>query len=121
MNNKSTIYLCFFYFYLLLFIFARIKIITMAKQIKTNFTEAEFRQIIREEIKAALNNEDDQVAGTNQEGYITLDQAAEFLKVAKQTLYAKTSAGKIPFIKNGKRLLFRKSELTDWLNKGESK
>ena len=88
----------------------------MKKTIKTNFTEAELRQIIREEVRAVLNNEDNQVAGTDQEGFINLDQAAEFLKVAKQTLYTKTSAGTIPFTKKGKRLLFKKSELAAWLN-----
>jgi excisionase family DNA binding protein len=91
----------------------------MKKVIKTEFTEAEIRQIIREEVRAVLYNEDGQVAGTDQEGFINLDQAAEFLKVAKQTLYARTSAGTIPFVKKGKRLLFKKSELAAWLNETE--
>lgn len=59
------------------------------------------------------------MAGTDQEGFINLAQAAEFLKVAKPTLYARTSAGTIPFVKKGKRLLFKKSELADWLKIGD--
>ena len=47
------------------------------------------------------------------------DQAAEFLHIAKQTLYSLTSRRKIPFYKNGKKILFKKGELQEWLNSGK--
>jgi len=87
----------------------------MHKIIKTNLTEEEFRKIIRDEVRAVINEDPALVAGTEQEGFINIDQAAEFLKVAKQTLYTRTSEGTIPFTKKGKRLLFKKTELLGWL------
>lgn len=47
------------------------------------------------------------------------DQAAEFLHLAKQTLYSMTSRRKIPFYKNGKKILFRRGDLEEWLNSGK--
>lgn len=101
----------------------------MEKTIKTTYSDLEYRQLIkdevrqvvREELQALLNNEAGQVGANDQEGFININQAAEFLKVARQTLYTKTSAGSIPFTKKGKRLLFKKSELTAWLNNTEEK
>ncbi len=46
------------------------------------------------------------------------DQAAEFLHLAKQTLYTFTHKRKIPFYKNGKKVLFKKHELQEWLDSG---
>ena len=49
---------------------------------------------------------------------LTIDEAAEFTRLAKQTLYDYTHRRKVPFLKAGKRLLFRKTELDAWLNAG---
>ncbi len=46
------------------------------------------------------------------------DQAAEFLHLAKQTLYTLTCKKKVPFYKNGKKVLFKKHELQDWMDSG---
>lgn len=40
---------------------------------------------------------------------------------ASQTLYGFTSKREIPFIKRGKKLYFRKSELENWLLEGKRK
>ena len=46
--------------------------------------------------------------------------AAKFVGIAKQTLYGYTSRRLIPFIKRGsKTVLFRKSDLQDWLMEGK--
>lgn len=99
------------------------------KTVRTAYSDSEFRQlirdearlIIREELTAILNNEGEQIGATSQEGYINAEQAAEFLKMKVSTIYDKTSKGVIPFIKKGKRVLFKKSELTAWLNSEEEK
>ena len=49
---------------------------------------------------------------------LNADQAAEFLHLAKQTLYTFTHKRKIPFYKNGKKVLFKKHELQDWMDSG---
>ena len=55
------------------------------------------------------------------EEFFSLVQAAEFLKLAKQTLYGFTSKRKIPFIKKGKKLYFKVSDLEKWLETGRKK
>lgn len=50
--------------------------------------------------------------------FFSLDEASNFLQLAKQTLYSFTSQRTIPFIKKGKKLYFRKSDLENWLNDG---
>ena len=49
---------------------------------------------------------------------LTIDETAEFTRLAKQTLYDYVHRRKVPFLKAGKRVLFRKSELDAWLNTG---
>jgi excisionase family DNA binding protein len=53
------------------------------------------------------------------ERYLTLKEAAAFLKIAPQTLYGKTCRRSIPFIKQGKHVLFAESELVSYLNAGK--
>lgn len=51
---------------------------------------------------------------------LNVTQAAGYLNLAKQTLYGFTSKGEIPHIKRGKKLYFKKSELTHWIEEGNS-
>jgi excisionase family DNA binding protein len=52
------------------------------------------------------------------EELLTITQAAQFLKISVSTVYGKVCKQKIPFLKNGKRIYFRKTELTEWLKAG---
>ena len=45
----------------------------------------------------------------------TLGETAEYLKLARQTLYNMVSRREIPFLKAGRQLRFRKSDLDSWL------
>lgn len=47
---------------------------------------------------------------------LSFDEAAHYLKLSRSTLYTYTARKSIPFIKKGKKLLFRKSKLDEWLN-----
>ncbi len=47
------------------------------------------------------------------------DEAAKLLRIAKQTLYTLTSKRKIPFYKNGKKILFYRKELEAWVAKSK--
>jgi excisionase family DNA binding protein len=87
----------------------------MKKLIKTILTESEFRQIIREEVRAVLDNEDKQIAGLNNEGFINAKQAAEFLKLKIGTIYNLVNKNSIPYHKKpgSNRVLFSKKELSD--------
>ena len=55
---------------------------------------------------------------SSQDQLLSLKEAAEFLKLAPQTIYGFTSNRSIPFIKKGKKLLFKKSLLEKWLLEG---
>ena len=52
------------------------------------------------------------------EQFLTIKEASSFLNLAPQTLYGYTSNRSIPFIKKGKKLYFRKSDLDNWLWQG---
>ena len=45
----------------------------------------------------------------------TVDEAAEFLQLAKSTIYRLVSDRSIPFKKMGKRLYFLESQLFEWV------
>ncbi len=50
--------------------------------------------------------------------YLSLEEAATFLKVCKSTLYKKTSLRVIPFCKpGGKLILFLREDLEEYLSK----
>lgn len=51
---------------------------------------------------------------------LSISQAAGYLNLAKQTLYGFTSKGKIPHLKRGKKLYFKRSELNKWIHQEES-
>jgi len=46
---------------------------------------------------------------------LTLVEAADYLKLARQTLYNMVNRREIPFLKAGRQLRFRKSDLDGWL------
>jgi excisionase family DNA binding protein len=52
---------------------------------------------------------------------LSIEQACQYLKLAKQTIYGFTSKNEIPFFKKGKKLYFKKTELEQWLLEGRQK
>jgi excisionase family DNA binding protein len=52
------------------------------------------------------------------EPWLTVEQASKHLACPKSRLYALVSARRVPFCKDGSRVLFRASELDEWLAKG---
>ncbi len=53
--------------------------------------------------------------------YLSVSEAAEFLKISESTLYTKVSKNQIPFMKPDKILYFSQNDLEDYINKGKSK
>ena len=83
--------------------------------------QAFITELVNEAVQSALEQHQEtavtELNESNQKAEVlNADQAAEFLHIAKQTLYSMTSRRKIPFYKNGKKILFRKGELQEWLN-----
>lgn len=55
------------------------------------------------------------------EQFLNIDEAAEFLGIAKATLYVKVSNRDVPSIRRGKRLYFSTLDLTEYLKGGKRK
>ncbi|MCF8374538.1 MAG: helix-turn-helix domain-containing protein [Bacteroidales bacterium] len=93
-----------------------------------NFTHLQsfIQGIIKEAVETALNQKNQNSAKkkpeepeqSNSGEILNVDQAAEFLHLAKQTLYTLTCKRRIPFYKNGKKILFKKIELQEWMDSG---
>lgn len=52
---------------------------------------------------------------------LSIDEASEFLNLAKATIYSLTSRREIPFFKTGKKLYFKRVELLAWIEAGKKK
>ena len=91
----------------------------MAKIIVT--TKDELQEIIHESIKSAISEQNSQQQSEEPDRILSLKETATFLNLAQQTVYGFTSKQQIPFIKKGKKLYFRKSELEKWLLDGNVK
>jgi excisionase family DNA binding protein len=52
---------------------------------------------------------------------LTIEQAAEFLSLTKQTIYSLVSRGEIPSMKRSKRLYFSREDLISYVKKGRRK
>lgn len=86
--------------------------------------EAFITNLVTEAVQTALQEQQNHLKTLNtereqKEEVLNADQAAAFLHIAKQTLYTMTSKRKIPFYKHGKKILFRRGDLEDWLNRGK--
>ena len=59
----------------------------------------------------------------DQNELLTIESAAQFLKLAKQTLYGKISRNEIPVHKprGSKRVYFYKNDLIEYINEGKQK
>jgi len=69
-------------------------------------------------LKAVQNNN----PTTDQpEQLLTIQEAAEFLRLTVPTMYSKVSKGELPVMKRGKRLYFSRTELLEYLKGGRKK
>jgi len=83
-------------------------------------THEELEEIIENTVRRVLTEIAPHSNSANSE-FMDVSEAAKYLKIAKQTIYSFTSTSQIPYIKRGKRILFRKAELDEWLLKGKRK
>jgi excisionase family DNA binding protein len=81
--------------------------------------KSEFQATIIDCIKACLPSQN---ISLNQETEEPLDteEAASFVNIEIPTLYSFVQKKNIPFHKRGKKLYFFKSELNEWIKKGNS-
>jgi excisionase family DNA binding protein len=70
-------------------------------------------------ILKAVGNE--QTPTDQPEQLLTIQEAAEFLRLTVPTMYSKVSKGELPVMKRGKRLYFSRNELLEYLKEGRKK
>ena len=81
----------------------------------------ELENLIQTALRKILGEFGRQSAEQEQDKIFSVKEASAFLNLAQQTLYGFTSKREIPFLKRGKKLYFRKSELETWLLEGKKK
>jgi excisionase family DNA binding protein len=60
------------------------------------------------------NHQEYQQKDITEECFLDIQEAADFLKVKTETIYAWVHGRRIPFRKHGSRLAFSKKELEQW-------
>ena len=83
-------------------------------------TKSDLEAIVHNSVLKALQKQGERQE-ESKDKFLSLQQAAAYLQLAPQTLYGFTSKNKIPFIKKGKKLYFKNSDLDKWLETGRKK
>ena len=85
-------------------------------------TAGELAALIQTSIRSALA---EQTSSTNKNSnaneFLSIDEAAKFLKIPKASLYQLTSKREIPFVKRSRRNFFKISDLEAWQEEGRKK
>lgn len=93
----------------------------MQNLVLTQISDAEIRQLFREELENFFAEKSIGASQTDADAIGGIDLAIEITGLAKPTIYSLCSERKIPHSKQGKRLYFSRQELTDWLKQGKRK
>ncbi|MCX2741988.1 helix-turn-helix domain-containing protein [Pontibacter anaerobius] len=91
----------------------------MEKLTLTTLSHDELTELVLSCVQKALNLA--HPFQKSEENFLNLKQAAAFTLMPESTLYSYTSKRLIPHIKRGKRLLFKQSDLAQWLSDGKKK
>lgn len=92
----------------------------MSEIIITTISKTEIQQLVENAVQKALDQKPTKIKN-DQDAFLGVEEAASFLGIAKATLYGKCSKLLIPHFKQGKKLYFRQSELTTYLQSGKRK
>ncbi|MCC9167599.1 helix-turn-helix domain-containing protein [Pontibacter harenae] len=84
----------------------------------TLLTVPDIRNIFREELSAYFGSNYVPYIQSETDQLLNVDEAAAFLGLKKETLYGKVRRREIPVNKQGNRLYFSKTELTEWVKGG---
>lgn len=65
------------------------------------------------------HNSKEEIQENDEDTFLTVKQASDFLKISVATTYSKVSRRELPVMKRGKRLYFSKTELIGYLKQGK--
>lgn len=93
----------------------------MENLVFTQLSVTEVRKMLREEVQAVIK--DFQLPKPVEEinELLSIQQVAKFINMAVPTVYGLVHFKKIPHIKRGKRLIFEKKQIIEWLQSGRQK
>ncbi len=86
----------------------------------TQLSVQEVRTMLREEVRQALRELNQQPA-KNENELLNIQEVAEMLNMAVPSIYGLVHRRQIPYIKRGKKLIFEKTQVEEWLKNGRQK
>ena len=94
----------------------------MENLVFTQLSVPEIKQIFRQELDIYFSAKDLYTSPQNEiETFLTVEEAAKFLRLSKATVYSLISKQELPVIKRSKRCYFSKIELINYLKQGRKK
>jgi len=85
----------------------------MEKVILISLPESSLKNIVKEAISEALNNQSSD--SSDSKTVMSINEVIDYIGISKAHCYKLTSAQKIPFSKRGRKLYFDKNEIDNWL------
>lgn len=89
----------------------------------TQLSIPEIRQMFRQELESYFDTKSktEPTPTDPPEQLLTIQEAAQFLKLTVPTMYSKVSKGELPVMKRSKRLYFSRTELMEYIKTGRKK
>jgi excisionase family DNA binding protein len=78
-------------------------------------------RVLERKVDALTNERGTTKEQQTKDELMTVETAAEYLRMSRSSIYQLTSRLEIPFMKKGKRLYFKKEELRQWVEEGSNK
>ena len=93
----------------------------MNNVILTPITISEMRQLIREEVEASISKNNAVATDVVENELLTIEETAKYINMAVSSVYGLVHTKRIPYIKRGKRLIFERTKINEWLHAGRQK
>jgi excisionase family DNA binding protein len=87
----------------------------MAEQLLYSTSKDELAEIIKNAVSDSFKIHLSESKQDKYPEYLTISQASAYLHLATPTIYGFTSKNEIPFLKKGKKLYFKRTDLDLWL------
>lgn len=79
---------------------------------------SDMRKMIREELEATISVTQHAQPNQKKDEYLTIEETAKYINMAVSSVYSFVHFKRIPYIKRGKRLIFEKLKIDEWLHAG---
>ena len=95
----------------------------MKELIMSTFSKSELQDMFREVMSDSISSlAKDMISPNkvqNDDKIINTSEAAEFLGISRMTLFRRMKLGQVPYKRLGRRVMFSKLQLTDWIRESE--